>query len=292
MRKYINLTATCILYLMFSIPSFSQGFGFSTNKECKDFRDKEKLKVLLASNEVFNIALINAVRDNWKFTKYDTIRESSLENNQKVNLLGFHEGTFTGYKTRGNIKEEIVYTDVDFIGIVNQYKQKSYYNFSGSLAATLSKRHALVFLLFNVNGYTEKNIEPMLCLYIRTLDNVINYVYDNKISMQAYNYVIKKKTISIKEKKLLIRQKELYVDEETIKSTGYTNYEVVDDDKYNEAIINREDVMLFVHIPSIYYCYYVIISAKTGEPYFMESGMDGASFYKDAQKKLFKKIAK
>ncbi len=128
------------------------------------------------------------------------------------------------------------------------------------------------------------------------INKLLEEIYDqsNKIkSGGTYFYNVKKvKMKECKNKTILIPENDFYVNMEKFKTIYNYPYEIVKKDRISEAILNKEDVLIYYLIPSVRYCYYVIVSPKDGQIYYYNHGFTDRINTEVAGRKIFKQLNK
>lgn len=231
---------------------------FSYN-EIVEYQAK-KVNVLLTGTETYDSAVRNAFEKNWTFSDYVFIDKKDITVENGNNVFGLFDGEFHKDEGSSNSYVRKWYNNVKFVGIVCNYKPEVNFNLEHSVN---------IFLKYSINGYDEKYTSSIMGLYVRVLDFAFIRSLENKQAMRTYTFgMTKEKYSKIKDKKLLIRKGDLLIDIQDLVDLGLENYEVVDDEQYFKAIDEKQDVFIYLFIPSILYHYNYIVSAQSGEIFF------------------------
>ena len=280
MRKIIILFSIFI----FSLSAYCQaGFigGFSSEKYLLKVKG-QTLKVVLSGEETFRTAFKKAVEANWTFSKYEFITQEQLlkkyHNKDDVFLLGYIQGELIDGRND--------MLGVPFIGIVDRFLTNGKYRCFKDLN---------MYFPYPVGGIEEESLGAYLELNIRMLNKYLclHEIQSKTITAWSYSEDIEAKNNPLcKKKKILICDLDLVTEEANITAKGKLDYEIVKRSRIAQAIINKEDVLIFYMVPSVYLCYYYLVSAKDGEIYYFDASQDTDAAHKRNQKGMFKKIGK
>jgi hypothetical protein len=270
-----------ILSFLFSscILSLNAQWGDVSKKELDKLKNSTML-VVLKGEESFISSLKKAIEDNWTFTKFEFVTESEVQkkfvNKEEVFLFGYFTGDFSSYKY--TLKEMPV------IGIAERYLTKGKYKIQGDIK---------ICYPYPFEGIESQYLDAYLKVYVQLLNNYLELLNapDSKVkSMYAYYIQVKTRNKLCRDKKLLICEEDNYLTDDVIKSIYKGDYEIVKRERINKAILNREDVLIYYLIPSVYYSYYTIFSASDVSVYFNNFGITGEREYKVAQKRFLKEL--
>ena len=244
----------------------------------------QTILVVLSGEEEFRKALKKTFELNWTFSKYDFITEEQLKkqfkDKDKVFLFGY-------YKVEIDWDKHDLY-GVPIIGISDKYKADGVYPI---------RRDINIFYPYPTAGFEPEALEAYLALNIRIIDRYLT-IFDTKSSLnhswnfRDYGHYIGSKNVECKSRKILICKNDIYIEKEDITKRYNFDCEIVKTNRIIEAINNREDVLIFYMVPSLFYCYYCLVSAKDGEIFYFLDMFDGDFYYKSTQKMIFKKLSK
>ncbi len=282
-----------ILLTIFIATFFSTSYaqlGGKPFKEKYDDLKKKKLMVLIKDNDPFSAALKKSVEENWTFCEYEFISEETLSKytkNDDVYILVYSD--LIRLRRYGISSPHLFFDPI--LGI----------SYGVLKDEPIHRSKFLAFIQYPLSGIQEKYLEGYLNLHIQLLHNYILFKSSVKNSKSGYsyrNYVtysdhIKTKNVECKYKKILICEDDLYVDEDKINDKYNFDYEIVTRDRIHEAILNKEDVIIFYMIKLLDSTNYFLVSAKDGNPlYYVKDTRAIESLYGGGQKRLFKILAK
>jgi len=268
MKKIIVLT---LIIASSFIDTQAQGLYVTTAKKIELLK-QNGVKVVIADNK-FGQLLKKTITEHWKATKYEFITEKEVkefENKKEVNLLGyFKNGEFESGK-------HYLY-GVPFFGITNKYIAEKDYK--------VRDKDAYAYILYAGDGVTEANLESTILLYVKALNSLVNTG-----GGKAWMAQIKKNGSAVKKKKIYAVKEDLEPSTTDIKKKYSGIVKKVERDIYNSAIMNTEDVHIFLDVRTGS-CYLFAVIDKDGFPYYTMIGST-MTLTKAYQLALFKALGK
>ncbi len=259
--------------------AFAQ-FGHIAHRHLKHLRDST-IHVVLP--DTGGAALKLAVEQNWTFTKYKFISESDLHANYKHKTKMLLLGNFTG-----TVEEERwILKKIPFVGIVDRFRAKKTHKYK-------YKRDFEVYMPFSYKKLEDKYLPGYMTMHIHLLNKYIEAIHepDNHIFNQhSYEHALHGRNYLCREKKILIATDDWHSDEEHINKFDL-DHEIVSRDRLQEAILNKEDVLVYYMIVSSNNTFHFLINPKDGDVYFHDFGEVGHHFFKEMQRHMFHHIAR
>lgn len=240
MKKTLIIT----LFITISSIVYSQNPRLTfSNKNLAAYKQATTM-IMLKEDDTYSKILKKVIEDNWTFNKYEFTTEEKLKSTYEEKTPLPMLGIFEGYIDYVGSYETSLTTGIPFIGFVTLFKTKKYYN--------LKNRE--VVHAFTINDLkeltTEKEIESFFTVLIQDLNNYLIVLGnpENKVhSRKAYwSYINKKDLKDFQNKKILISEND--VDKkfkQDVSSAKKYNYKIVSKERIDEAILNKEDVLIY-----------------------------------------------
>ena len=267
MKKFIVFA----LIISSAICTQGQGLYVTQNSKALDLLKQNGITVVIPDNK-FGELLKKTVTEHWTATKYEFINQqdiSKFENKKEINLLGYFHGEFESGK-------HYLY-NVPFIGVTNKYIAEKDYK--------VRDKDTYAYILYAGDGVAEENLEVTLLLYIKTLNNLINIG-----GAKEWMAEIKKTGKDVKKKKIYVLEDDLEASIADIKKKYTGSVKKVDRVTYNNAILNNEDVNIFLDVRTST-CFLFAVISKDGFAHYtmFASTMNLTKAYQLA---LFKALGK
>lgn len=269
-----------LLMLSIALFSYSQMKKVIPQKEVSLLKN-ETVMIVLKENDIFSEALKKAVEKNWTFSKYKftTLEElkSKYEEKEALPMFGFFDGVYTITDSEGRTNTYHPYC----LGLTQKFRTKTYHDIKG--------KEVVDFYTFSKDTTASpSSIEADLVLITQQINNylIIRENIENKVKNRNsfFKYVNKKEIKGAKKKVMLIYEKDL--SNEFNKSKIKFKYQVVNRERFNEAILNKEDVLIYYLEGNFHH----IISAKNGQLlHHYSSSFQGVS---KAQAQMFNDFGK
>lgn len=268
--------------ILFFYGKVNAQFGNVSRKELIKIQ-KDTLNILIHENDDHDFYLNKAIFKHWTFSDYKIYNKQTLHdkcvNNPNQYILG-------SFKTALHLDDHYS-EEIEFLGLVNKYHKHEHYK----------KHHdVLMYFIFPhdekidnqyFEGYYELNVQ-LLNHYLETILNPTNKIS----SLKSYLKHLKSKYPKAKDKKILICKKDLKITKSDIKAFKVFDYEVVDRDRINEAIMNHEDVLVYYLSWEFHHANHVLFSPKEGDLYYYHLGLSGENHIAKEQTLMFKTLAK
>jgi len=240
----MNKTLLIVLLVAANLISYGQNprLAFS-NKNIAAYKQATTM-IIIKENDLYSKILKKVIEDNWTFNKYEFTTKEKLKSTYEEKASLPMLGIFKGYIDYVGSYETNLTTGIQFIGFVTLFKTKKYYNLKNKEvvhAFTLSELQELT---------TEAEIEAFFTVLIQDLNNYLIVLGDpesNVHSRKAYwSYINKKDLKNFQNKKILISEND--VNEKfklDVASAKKYNYEIVGKERIVEAILNKEDILIY-----------------------------------------------
>lgn len=250
---------------------------------------KKKLYVVLHKEhgEEINGLIKEAVNKYWNYSKYEIVKEEYIKQNFSKNdeVYQFHMYTFSGYSRSTNVSNILMF------GITAAFTEKEYYDNRQSatpipwpLGSAEQEGRTITATLAELK---KEDARAFFALAVQQLNTIWK---NGTAEMFVHAKVINKLKAKCGDKKILISRASIHgATKEEIKAVYKYRLEFVSPERFREAIINQEDVLVHISLNDLGYGgQSYIYSPKETISYYYEQIV---SFSKDSAELAKKEVA-